>query len=105
MIGSCLATTIGSLPFTDVQEATDLILRYTPHCPSWPQLPQIPEERMIVQFTEGMPGLKREGDKISFDTSSPNFETDLLNFYQDYLSAVEEDSSLHLEKFRISPKF
>lgn len=105
MIGNCLASTIGSLPFTDVQEAMDLIVRFTPHCPAWPQLPQIPEERMMVQFTEGMPGLKREGDKVSFDTSSPGFDAELLNFYRDYLAAMDEDSSLHLERFRISPLF
>ena len=105
MIGNCIATSIGSLPFRDVQQAIDLISHYTPHIPAWPQLPQFSEERMLLQFTEGMPGLKREGGKVYFDTSSPAFEAELLSFYEDYLAAMENDSPLHLEKFSISPDY
>jgi len=105
MIGNCLTTSIGSLPFRDVKEAIDLVSLSTPHIPAWPQLPQIPEERMIVQFTEGMPGLKREEGKVFFDTSSPDFEAALLTFYEDYLAAIDDDSPLHLEKFRITPQY
>ena len=54
-----LATGIGSLPLTDAQMAVDLILRYVPGAPFWPQLPKCDRrEGMIAQFSENLPGLK-----------------------------------------------
>ncbi|HCX88998.1 MAG TPA: hypothetical protein DHT43_00475, partial [Deltaproteobacteria bacterium] len=55
--GNCLPTTIGSLPHTDAREATQLMLRYTPHIPAWVQMPKLPKEDMLAQFIEGIPGL------------------------------------------------
>ncbi len=54
-------TGIGSLPFTDPDEAVDLVLS---HCdiPFWPQLPRRSfKEQMIPQYTEGLPGVVLEG--------------------------------------------
>jgi hypothetical protein len=54
----CLPTTIGSLPHTDVARGTDLVFQYTPQIPAWVQFPKRAfYEGMMVQFTEGLPGL------------------------------------------------
>jgi len=54
----CLATTIGSLPHTDVARGTALMFKYTPEIASWVQFPKRNRyENMMIQFTEGMPAL------------------------------------------------
>jgi len=59
----CLATTIGSLPHTDVALGTRLVLESTPEIPSWVQFPRrVFYENMMIQFTEGMPGLVEDTD-------------------------------------------
>lgn len=48
-----LATAIGSLPHKDADTALDLVFKYTPQAPFWPQLPKRDiREGMIAQFTE-----------------------------------------------------
>ena len=62
-----LATGIGSFPLTDVQVALDLILRYVPAAPFWPQLPKCNlREAMLAQFSENLPGLKVSGGDLRF---------------------------------------
>lgn len=102
---NCLATTIGSLPLDDAREATNLILTYTPQIPAWVQLAKRAKEGMIVQFTEGMPGLQCSDQKVYFDTGDPAFEEEILAFYESYLAAVEDHSFAHLEKFSLSPEY
>jgi hypothetical protein len=77
---------IGSLPLTDHQEAMRLILEHTPEIPIWPQLPGHPEEGMVHQFLQGLPGAVRRGNKIILDTTFESFDEELLRFYEDYLS-------------------
>ena len=61
----CLATTIGSLPHTDVALGTHLVFENTPEIPSWVQFPRrVFYENMMVQFTEGMPGLVEDGERV-----------------------------------------
>lgn len=56
-----MITGIGSLPFTDVDEAIDLIFSTSPKIPFWPQLPQRSAgENMYTTFLEGVPA-------VSFD--------------------------------------
>jgi methionine synthase II (cobalamin-independent) len=102
-IGNLRATTIGSLPLTDPQEATDLVFRYTPLLPSWVQLPRHPGEGMLEQYNEGLPGIKDVDGRICFDTNDSGFEQAMLEFYEHYLGAVEEHSDESLERFAISP--
>ena len=102
---NCLATTIGSLPMDDAREATKLILTYTPEIPAWVQLAKRPNEGMIVQFTEGMPGLKYANKKIYFDTGDPGFEDEVLRFYESYLAVVDEHSLTHLEQFSLTSHY
>ena len=65
---ACMATAIGSMPHTDPKQAIAEVLKYIPSLPIWPQLPRRSFlESMYVQFTEGLPGVKVEGDKIFVD--------------------------------------
>jgi methionine synthase II (cobalamin-independent) len=101
-IGNLRATTIGSLPLTDAQEATDLVFNYTPLLPSWVQLPKHPGEGMLEQYNEGLPGIQDAGGRIHIDTDDPGFEQALLHFYEQYLGAVEGHAHESLERFAIS---
>ncbi|MFH1129037.1 MAG: methionine synthase, partial [Candidatus Omnitrophota bacterium] len=54
-----LATGIGSLPYEDPAKAVDLVLKYLPQIPFWPQLPKLGGcEGMVAQFAQNLPCLK-----------------------------------------------
>ena len=92
-----LACGIGSLPLTDAQQAAELVLRFLPQIPFWPQLPKsCPGEGMLVQFSENLPGLKIKGKDLFFDDR--NRENDLETFYDRFIGQ-------DLEYFKISPDF
>jgi len=101
----CLATIIGSLPHITAREAVDLVFKYIPEIPAWPQLPKLPHENMMIQFTEGMPGFVERDDRAYFDTSTSAFEEELLNFYEKYIAASEGEDQQALEEFRMSPEY
>lgn len=63
-----LATGIGSLPHNDAQAALDLIFKYTPGIPFWPQLPKRDiREGMVAQFSENLPFLEIKEDGLHFE--------------------------------------
>jgi methionine synthase II (cobalamin-independent) len=102
----CLATTIGSLPHTDPVRGTALMFASTPEIASWVQFPKrVFYENMMVQFTEGMPGLVEDGDRVYFDTAAPDFVDQLTDFYTRYLAATEEGDAAALDSFRLTPKY
>jgi len=102
----CLATTIGSLPHTDAREAARLILQFTPRIPAWAQLSKRPQEGMLVQFTEGMPGFRRPINAGAyFEMDAPAFQQEVSVFYERYLAAVEDNSSAHLSSYAISREY
>jgi hypothetical protein len=102
----CLATTIGSLPHTDVARGTALIFKNTPEIASWVQFPKRNRyENMIIQFTEGMPALVQDGGRTYFSTSINDFSEQLTYFYECYLAVIEERDSDALENFRLSVKY
>jgi len=102
----CLATTIGSLPHTDVALGTRLIFENTPQIPAWVQLPRrVFHENMMVQFTEGMPGLVEDGERVYFDTDAPDFISQLTDFYTRYLAVTENGDSDALDSFGLSPQY
>lgn len=69
------ATGIGSLPYTEVEPALDLIFSCCPAIPFWPQLPRRgPIESMLAQFSEHFPCLKFTPEGIVFDPSSQDSE-------------------------------
>jgi len=79
----CLPTAIGSMPHTDPGEACSIIMKYLPDIPIWPQLPKrSPKENMIIQFSEGFPGVVTKGDKIHIEPTA-NFESELEQIYID----------------------
>jgi methionine synthase II (cobalamin-independent) len=79
-------TGIGSVPFTDVDETCDLIMRY---CPTIPYVPQLikrdPRENMFLQFSENLPCLIEDYQKkqVFFDETKDR-EKSLADFY-DYV--------------------
>jgi hypothetical protein len=102
----CLATTIGSMPHLDVARGTDLVLLSTPRIPSWVQFPNRSfEEGMMVQFTEGMPGLARRGNRMVFDTAAGAFTDELADFYARYLAATESGDRAALDSFGLSTRY
>lgn len=99
----CMATTIGSLPHADALEATRLVLRFTPQIPAWVQLSKRPQEGMLVQFTEGMPGFCRPLHAGSyFDVDAPSFQEEVSALYENYLAVFEEHSAARLESYALS---
>ena len=92
-----LATGIGSLPHDDIEAAVDLIFKYTPQVPFWPQLPRLsPCEGMLAQFSEGLPCLALEERILYFDGLRQ--EEELAKFYEQIINR-------NLEYFKISPSF
>jgi len=99
----CLPTAIGSMPYTNPDEACSIIMKYLPDIPAWPQLPQrSPKEDMIIQFSEGFPGVVIDGDKIHIEPSA-DFESELEQIYIDceqdnargYGTSTEYAAGLH----------
>ena len=102
----CLATTIGSLPHKDFERGTELMFTSTPEIPSWVQFPRRTfHENMMVQFTEGMPALVQDGDRVYFDTQATDYTDQLTLFYDRYLQVIEEGNTDALEHFSISTKY
>ncbi|OGX16296.1 MAG: hypothetical protein A2166_04035 [Omnitrophica WOR_2 bacterium RBG_13_41_10] len=99
-----LTTGLGSFPYKEPQKALELILKYTPSVPFWPQLPKRDvRERMVAQFSEHFPCIKVGRDGIFF--SGEGKERELELFYEriiandlDYF-AISADYALGLQKF------
>ena len=94
----CLPTAIGSMPHINPDEACSIIMKYLPDIPIWPQLPRSsPKENMIIQFSEGFPGIVINGDKIHIEPSA-DFESELEQIYTD----CEQDNA---HKYGISTEY
>jgi methionine synthase II (cobalamin-independent) len=99
-----LPTLIGSLPAANHQQAMDWILEATPEIPLWPQLPAIPQERMLNQFVEGLPGIIETEGRTYFDITSDAFSDAQLSFYEEYLKVIEHPGELLASRFKTSPQ-
>jgi hypothetical protein len=100
----CLPTTLGSLPHTDVAQATALLLAHTPEIPTWVQLPRRTwHENMMVQYLEGLPAIVEEDERAYFDMSRAGVDEELTDFFSRYL-AVESGDDAALETFAIAPE-
>jgi methionine synthase II (cobalamin-independent) len=94
----CLPTAIGSMPHVNPDEACSQVMKYLPDIPAWPQLPRrSPEENMVIQFSEGFPGIAIKGDKIHLRPSA-NFEGELEQIHID----CEQDNA---HKYGISTEY
>jgi hypothetical protein len=95
-----LATAIGSFPHQDPEAACELILKYIPQIPVWPQLPNASFlEQMEIQYSEGMPCVvvDKARKRIYFDTGGDP-TSDLESFYENVLAE-------NLDHFQISPEY
>ncbi len=90
-----MITGIGSFPFTDIDEAIDLIFSTSPQIPFWPQLPKRSQkENMYTTFLESVPSiiLDEDAETAFMDTTDTG---GIEKFYEDYANG-------DLEAFRIS---
>lgn len=63
-----LPIAVGSVPFSDVDQAWSAVLRYFPATPFWPQLPRRSyKENMYAQYSEGFPGIVLDEQHIYVD--------------------------------------
>ena len=102
-----LPVLIGSVPLTDHAEALEWIFAATPEIPLWPQLPHNPLERMMPQFSEGVPCIIEEDiddpeGRLVFDIAWPGFEEAMLSFYEEYLAVQEDPAQLASSWFAVS---
>jgi methionine synthase II (cobalamin-independent) len=97
-----LATGIGSLPHKDADAALDLIFKYLPQIPFWPQLPKRDmREGMVAQFSENLPGIKLTAQGLTFrpdDQELEAFYERLIAQDTDYFK-VSRDFAPGLERF------
>ncbi|MFN3966439.1 MAG: methionine synthase [Endomicrobiia bacterium] len=94
-----LITTIGSLPYNDPKKALEILLKYTPDIPAWPQLPKRSFlENMYVQYSENFPGgiIDKNSQKIYVDTQKAY--SGLERFYENFLTN-------NIDYFSISPEY
>ena len=94
----CLPTAIGSMPHANPDEACSVVTEYLPDIPAWPQLPKrSSKEDMVIQFSEGFPGIVINGGKIHIGPSE-NFESELEQIYVN----CDQDST---HKYGISAEY
>ena len=85
-LGNAIATGIGSVPHIELDHITRLIIEHFPDAPFWPQLSRRRLfEQMLVQFTEGMPGVQVDeaSRRVTYATPAPDA---LAEFYEAYLA-------------------
>ncbi len=95
-----MATAIGSFPHTEPAPALELIGKYLPEAPAWPQLPKRGlKENMCPQFSSGLPALRldQEEGKIYFRIGD-DLPAELEKFY---LRVIEDD----LDYFALTPDY
>lgn len=95
------ATLIGSMPQKDRESAIELLLRTAPQIPAWPQFPAFPAEQMMVQYVEGLPGLVTEEGRQFVRSDTPEFDTEALLFYEQYLAVDEAQLQVDDSRFRM----
>ena len=90
-----LATGVGSLPHKDADSAIDLIFKYLPRIPFWPQLPKRSlREGMVAQFSENLPCVELTDDGLLYRPLDR--EGGLEKFYE---KIIEND----VDYFKITP--
>ncbi|WP_136797022.1 hypothetical protein [Desulfosediminicola ganghwensis] len=99
---NCRPLLIGSLPITNHQQAADIILRYTPEIPLWPQLPKNPREGMVRQFLTGFPGLIDSNKGFWIDTEAEDFAVSMTAFYEEYMAVEANHDLLKDSRFRLA---
>lgn len=94
----CLPTIIGTMPHKDPTEACALITHYLKDIPAWPQLTHRSTlEDMIVQYSEGFPGVVVDDSKIRVDNTR-DLTKSMEELYTAYLSN-------NVDKYPVSPAY
>ncbi len=95
-----LATAIGSFPHSEPGPALELIEKYLPTAPAWPQLPKRGlKENMCPQFSSGLPALELdEGEGKVYFRIGEDLPAELEKFY---LKVIEDD----LDYFGLTPDY
>ena len=92
-----MITGIGSLPFTDVDEAIDLIFSTCGEIPFWPQLPKrSAKENMYTTFLDGVPCISVDEAKGAAYMDTEKTEG-IEEFYENFAAG-------NLEAFAITPE-
>jgi hypothetical protein len=97
-------TLVGSMPHKDRRKAIDLILKEVPEVPVWPQLSSYLPEQMMIQYLEGLPGIREEQGKVFMQVDAPEFEQELYAFYEAYLQLEEALTDLEGTSFGMGPE-
>ena len=97
-------TLIGSMPHRDRDKVIELILRAFPEVPVWPQLPSFPPEQMMIQYLEGLPGIREEQGRVFMQADAPEFEQEMVKFYEAYLEVEEGLREVDGSKFGMGPE-
>jgi hypothetical protein len=101
---SAAATLIGSMPHRNRHQAIDLILQQMTEVPVWPQLSAYPQEQMMAQYLEGLPGLRTEQGRTFMQTEGADFDSELLAFYEDYVAVEAGGLELQTSRFQMGPE-
>lgn len=92
-----MITGIGSFPFTDIDEAIDVIFSSCGEIPFWPQLPRrAPTENMYIAFLESVPSVVMDEESGSAFVDTTKTEG-IEEFYENYTNKT-------LDAFAISSK-
>ena len=97
---SLAASAVGSFPHKNPESACDLILKYFPEIPVWPQLPKISLlEQMEIQYSEGMPCviIDHDRERMYFNTDDETM-AELEKFYENIISE-------NIDYFAITPQY
>ncbi|MCE5243781.1 MAG: hypothetical protein ABFD98_19535 [Syntrophobacteraceae bacterium] len=98
------ATLVGSLPHRERRAAVDTVLRNIGDIPAWPQLSVYPAEQMMIQYLEGLPGLRNENGRITIEADTPEFDNELYAFYEEYLEIEAQTKDIDHSRFRMGPE-
>jgi methionine synthase II (cobalamin-independent) len=101
---NCHAVLIGSLPVDNHQKAADMVFLHTPKIPLWVQLPTFWQERMMLQFLPGMPGLVMDPETVYVDAAKDDFEERMLSFYEQFVAVSEGETDIDDSSFGLTPE-
>ena len=95
-----MATCVGSVPFLDIDNTCQQILKIFPDIPFWPQfVKRSPLEAMSFQASQGLPLIEINHEKNSiYVTSASDHDTELTSFYEHFMA---EDT----DYFSVSPDY
>lgn len=98
---------IGSLPYSNTQEAMKLVAKDFSNIPFFPQLAKVSKnEDMIIQFLEGMPSFfGSKAENFYFDSEDDKFWLDVEDLFTDYEEIITGSNFEKLDKYAISDNF